>query len=115
MKVNATLYRACDTDPPTAEDFTSHVESALPRKKKRADAKKCNHWGLSVWTSEEAAAHAQKLFDWLKPKHIFFAEVTAEDGKLAQTGKPEHYTFWPFSGINLVGRFRLALPPVPEN
>jgi hypothetical protein len=46
VEVNAKLFRACDTDPPTDEDCISHVESELPRKKKRADPENCNHWGL---------------------------------------------------------------------
>jgi hypothetical protein len=114
VEVNAKLLRACDSDPPTDEDFTSHVESALPRKKKRANPEKCNHWGLSVWISEEAAAHAQSLFEWLKRKYLFSGELTPEDGKLAQTGKPDHHTFWPYSGVDLIGRFRLVRPPFRE-
>lgn len=114
-EVNATLFRACDSDPPTNEDFTSHVESHLPRKRNRADPKKCAHWGLSVWASKDAATHAQQLFDWLKPKYIFSGDVVPKDGNLAQTGKPEHYTFWAYSEVDLISRFQVSLPPITES
>ena len=112
--VNATLFRACDSDPPTDEDFTSHVESQLHRKRRRADPAICTHWGLSVWTSRDDAAHAQQLLDWLKPKYIFSGDVRPADGKLAQTGKLGHHTFWPYLGVHLIERFEMSLPPIAQ-
>jgi hypothetical protein len=111
---DATFFRACDNDPPTEEDFTSHVQSRLPRKRKKAKPDICEHWGLSGWISHEDAVHAQQIFDWLKSKYIFRANIQSSEGRVMQTGKPPHHTFWPCNGVDLLGRAEIALPPVNE-
>lgn len=107
--VNGTIYRACDTNPPTAEDFTSHAHSLLPRKRRRCDPTQCESWGLSVWTSEADALHAKRMHEWLGKKFIFKADVQPADGRLAQTGKdPTHHTYWRYDTVDLVTRSTLV-------
>lgn len=99
-ETTAVLFRACDSDPPTAEDFTSHAHSTKPGKRQKADPKLCISWGLSVWVSEEDVKHALALHRWLKRKRIFKGKIDPPDGQLAQTGTPPHHTFWPYMGLN---------------
>lgn len=111
-QTEAVFFRACDSNPPTEEDFISHAESLLPRKRNRADSANCAHWGLSGWISHEEAKHAQAVFDWLKPKFIFSTKISTASGRLLQTGRPSHYTFWPCHDFNLLISAELALPPI---
>lgn len=72
-------------------------------------------FGLSVWTSEADAAHAQKLFRYAARWHIFMGNVTEDDGQLAPTptsNQPSHHTFWAYDGIDLKEKFVPALPPL---
>lgn len=109
VESEAVLYRACDTIPPTAEDVTSHAHSSLPRKANRANPKRCESWGLSVWVSPDDVDHAMKLHEkWLPKKHIHKFAVSAPDGRLAQTGTPPHHTFWPYDGVDLLSRLELV-------
>lgn len=79
----------------TPEDLTSHVESKLERKRRRADPSRCDHWGLSGWISEEDVKLDVQLFDWLPRKYIVKLELVEGDGPVRQTGRPSHHTFWP--------------------
>lgn len=114
-EVNATLYRGCETNPPTPEDFTPHARSNLPRKQRMARDGSCLGFGLSVWVSEADAKHAQELFPWAGRWHIFKGNVSQGDGRLAPTGtrqQPGHHSFWVYQGINLMIKFSPALPPM---
>jgi len=109
VEIEAVLFRACDTAPPTPEDVTSHAHSKLARKFKRADPNSCNSWGLSVWVSTDDVHHAMKLHEkWLPRKYIHKFEVVISDGRLAQTGTPPHHTFWPYDGVDLLSRLELV-------
>ncbi|WCT73108.1 hypothetical protein PQ455_15985 [Sphingomonas naphthae] len=114
-EVNTTLYHGCETDPASQEDFTPHARSDLPRKQAMARAGGCMAFGLSVWTSEADATHAQELFRYAARWHIFRGDVTEDDGQLAPTptaNQPSHHTFWAYDGIDLMGKFVPALPPL---
>jgi hypothetical protein len=95
------FYRACDTLPPTVEDFTSHAHSEQPKKRRRAKPDQCLSWGLSGWVTQQDATHAREMFDWLKRKFFVRFEVAKSDGRLAQTGTPPHHTLWPYEGVEL--------------
>ena len=64
VEANATLFRGCETNPASAEDFTPHACSEVPRKRRMARSRPCIGYGLSVWVSEGDARHAQELFPW---------------------------------------------------
>jgi hypothetical protein len=102
-----TIFRACATNPPTDEDFTSHAHSTKAWKRKKANPTDCSHWGLSVWVSAEDVRHACTLFSWLRCKVIFRGQIRPVDGRLAQTGTIPHHTFWPYDKIDLISRFQL--------
>lgn len=114
-EVTAILFHGCETNPSTEEDFTPHARSQVPRKKERARRAGCMAYGLSMWTSEEDAHHAQELFRYAARWHIFRGEVTPNDGRLAPTparNQSAHHTFWSYDGVNLMVKFALAFPPI---
>lgn len=109
VESDVVLFRACDTDPPTAEDVTSHAHSQLARKNRKARRDACISWGLSVWVSTNDVHHAMTLHGkWLLKKHIHKFAVSKPDGRLAQTGSPPHHTFWPYDGVDLLPRLELV-------
>lgn len=115
VEANATLYRGCETNPPTNEDFTPHARSEVPRKRHMARGAACMGYGLSVWISQADARHAQELFPWAARWHIFSGDVTPDDGQLAATGtrqQPAHHSFWAYDGVELSVKFESALPPL---
>lgn len=115
QEAETTLFHGCETNPPTGEDFTPHARSERPRKQAMARNGGCLAYGLSVWTSEEEAIHAQELFNYAARWHIFSGDVTADDGLLAPTptnNQPSHHTFWAYDGVDLMGKFEPALPPL---
>lgn len=113
--VTMTLYHGCGAGVSTEEDFTPYAQSPDAGKRKRAERAGCIGWGLSVWASEEAARHAQKLFPNLHGKrHIFKGDVTPSDGRLKATpskNDPSHHTFWCFEGVSLRTKFSWAWGP----
>jgi hypothetical protein len=114
-EVETVIFHGCETDPASDEDFTPHAQSNLPRKQSMARRGGCMAHGLSVWVSEEDALHAQKLFNYAARWHIFRAEVTPDDGRLAPTpthAQQAHHTFWAYEGIELKPKFVVALPPM---
>lgn len=109
VEIDAVLFRACDTVPPTVEDVTSHAHSTLPNKYKRARLEDCKSWGLSCWLSLDDVRHAMVLYErWLPKKHIHQFSVNKADGRLAQTGHQIHNTYWPYAGVNLLPRMLLV-------
>jgi hypothetical protein len=110
-EIDAVLFRACDTIPPTVEDVTSHAHSTLPRKRKKAKIEECNSWGLSCWRSMDDVRKDMALFHkWLPKKHVHQFSVSKSDGRLEQTGRPTHHTYWPYTGVNLLPRMVLVQP-----
>lgn len=119
VEADLTIYRGCESNPPSYEDLTPHACSTKPRKQKLAEGKGCVGFALSVWITEEAATHAQKLFPRLGAKwHIFAAKVSKKDGQLAATptgAQPGHHSYWPYKGVDLKPRLTLALPPLVDD
>lgn len=113
-EMKATLYHGCTNNPSTDQDFVPFAYSTDNKKRERAKRIGCNGWGISCWTSERTARHTQELFSWAAKWHIFKADVTPDDGKLAHTpsgNQAEHYTFWCYEGVQLRDRFTWAWPP----
>jgi uncharacterized surface anchored protein len=94
-----------------------HFVSWIKAKKKSAKPKDCRHWGLSVWTSLEAVQHARKVNSHMCDQYIAKGALKAGDGRLAPTptaNQPMHHTLWCDINAPISTRFKIALPPVPE-
>jgi hypothetical protein len=96
---------------PLSEDhFKSHAELKLHN----SNPEDCEHWGLSVWVSEDAVFHARKLFKFMRRWYIAVGVVDANDGKILPTPnaqQPDHHTFWKFHKHEVAGKFRIVMEP----
>lgn len=113
--VTMTLYHGCEAGTSTDKDFTPFALADDEKTRTRGQKAGCNGWGLSVWASEQAARHAQKLFPEIHGKrHIFKGDVAPEDGRLKATPSnrdASHHTFWCFDGVTLRLKFSWAWAP----
>jgi hypothetical protein len=109
---DARLFRACRGNPPTDEDYRPHNESAVPQKRRKADANNCAGWGLSVWVDEAELRHAREhVMPWMKRAYIFRSDVAAHEGRLSAPGGNGHHTYWPYAQTDLRVRASLFLNP----
>lgn len=109
-EIEGVIYHGCNNLEPAGDDFMPFAASSCPNKLARAKRAGCKSYGISCWTSEEAAKHAQKLFDWHARRHIFKAEVTPKCGQLKNTPAKDtgHCTFWAYDGVSLRENATLA-------
>jgi hypothetical protein len=107
------IFRGIRTPPVSEKDFRSWVEKRI----RQCDLRNCQHWGLSIWTSEADASHAQNLFPSLFGRmYVAAGSVTEIDGKIARTPRddhPQHHTFWKARDVLLAERFQIVLKPLP--
>lgn len=110
-EVHATIYHGCDHLDPQGDDFIPFASSSDPDRRERAVRAGCIAFGISCWKSEDAAKHAQEMFEYQAKRHIFKAAVTRSCGQLADTPSRKdsgHCTFWAYDGVSLKGRATLA-------
>jgi hypothetical protein len=110
-----TIWRGVKNPPISEEDFKSHAERNAPN----CDRGNCEHWGLSIWISEEAVKHARELHPKMIGQrwHIAAGDVNASDGKIMATpsdGQPDHHTFWKYHGHSILSKFKIVMPPLPK-
>lgn len=67
--------------------------------------KECLAHGLSVGRSYEAMSKLRKRIKGMRTFKIAFASLQAAIGVIQQTGGPEHYTWWPGDGSDIVPLF----------
>jgi hypothetical protein len=106
------VFRGIKKLPLADKDFLSHVEN----KTNGHDASNCQHWGLSVWLTEEAAEHGRRLMQYMRKWHVAKGTIAASDGVFLRTGsntQEEHYTFWKCANVSVTEKFTIALYPVP--
>ena len=108
--VHQTVFRGIREPPVTANDFLSHAELEADG----ADPSSCEHWGLSVWVSEAAVAHARDVYRPLRKWHVASAELTPADGVILATPsakQPDHHTLWKPLGRDLSTAFTIVMLP----
>jgi hypothetical protein len=107
--VNMLIYRGIKVSPISERDFKSHREMNAT-----CTLDECQCWGLSVWTSPEAVAHARKTQRFFRKWHIAAGTVDFSDGVLKATPsepQPEHHTYWKQKDCNLSSKFQVVMPP----
>jgi hypothetical protein len=87
------VFRLISTAQVTQADFMSQ-RAMRPEANFRAE--ECIARGLSVWVTHAAAANAQKL-PRLRQTIVCRVRLCPGAGKLMQTFKPDHRTWWPFA------------------
>jgi hypothetical protein len=94
--VRGELFRFVTHKPPDASDFVSHYSLG----KKFDKGKLCQACGLSVLLTEADVKECLKTSPFFRKKYIARGRVAPEWGKIAQTGKGAHHTWWVTEGKN---------------
>ena len=86
------LFRFVNNDPPQATDFVSYHSLGIKYRK----SQHCEACGLSVLFSETYVKQLWKATPFVRKKYKYVAKgmVTPDWGKIAQTGRSSHYTWW---------------------
>ncbi|MCY2996011.1 MAG: hypothetical protein NTY19_50405 [Planctomycetota bacterium] len=92
------VFRLVKTSQVTEEDFMSQ-RALSPKATFRVD--ECFARGLSVWATQTEADNARKL-PKLRSMRVCRVELCAGAGKLRQTFKPDHRTWWPLGGFPIL-------------
>lgn len=85
-----------DHEPPEARDFVSY--HLLGRK--YDNAKHCQACGLSILTCEADVKVFLKAVPYFRKKLVAKARVSRDWGKVEQTGRAPHHTWWVPDGKN---------------
>ena len=84
--------------PPTKEDFRSQRAEAPDRK---FSVTECQARGLSVHTVRSDSEKVLKLPKF-QGRFICRLRLGAGAGRMQQTGRPSHYTWWPFADYDVL-------------
>ena len=93
------VFRLVRTSPPTDADFRSHRLENPGRVYQGLS--ECQVCGLSVFSEPHACAMALKL-PTQRGKQVCRLTLTAGAGRIQQTGKPAHHTWWPFAAFDIL-------------
>lgn len=95
----ATVFRLVKNNPASNDDFRSH--RALKPNRSFPGIAECQARGLSVHTDRSDTV---KLLKLPSLKGCFVCKVTLDvgAGKIEQTNKPSHHTWWPFAGYDIL-------------
>lgn len=93
------VFRLVRTSPPTLNDFRSlraeKPDAVLP------PAKECQACGLSVFADRADSEKAKKLTA-LRGRFVCRLQLEAGAGRIQQTGKPSHHTWWPLTEFDIL-------------
>lgn len=93
VDVNMVVFRAVRQTPCAAADFQTAVESDRHR-----GGDPCHRCGISVFQQEADARNTAKLFPTMGTL-IARGQLDPPHGKIKQTGKLSHHTWWPPAGL----------------
>ena len=94
------VYRLVRTNPPTAVDFRSQREE-YPDKVFH-DISECRARGLSV-TGDEPSCTRLLALPSLRGRLVCRVHLTVGAGRIQQTGRPLHHTWWPLKVFDILG------------
>ena len=92
------VFRLVRGTPPTLDDFNSQ------RAEKPVDAfqvSECQARGLSVFADRSDSERALKL-PTLRGRLICRLRLEAGAGRIQQTGRPSHHTWWPLAAFDIL-------------
>ena len=94
--IEGDFYRLCATNPPTLNDFKTHVDLGLPF----PSPKLCEAKALSFFTNLDSIDRMQKRFPRLKNKIAVLVSVSSEHGVSVLSG--DHLNLWEYQGVNFL-------------
>ena len=95
------VFRLVRTDPPTEEDFKSQREENPGRTFRGVD--ECQARGLSVHTERSDSENALRLPKFRRWS-ICRLQLGLGAGKILQTGRPSHHTWWPLADYDVLAQ-----------
>lgn len=94
-----TVFRLVRAMPPSDDDFRSQREEKPGRV--FPGVSECQARGLSVFTDRHDAEKALKLPS-LRSRQICRITLGQGAGRIQQTGKPSHHTWWPLADFEIL-------------
>jgi hypothetical protein len=88
------VYRLVKSNPATPDDMQSHHE-----KQTMLNHPACLRCGLSVFRTRGDAEHQHAAYPKLG-KFVASGTLRPEHGKVKQTGRPTHTTWWVYDGVD---------------
>jgi len=98
-----TLYRLVRSNPITADDFRTTYEEG-----KHHEGDACLRCAISTHSTREGAAHLRASVTYFRDHLISMGSVPESAGRLKQTGRAPHYSWWPVRGIARHSYFRIV-------
>lgn len=94
-----TVFRMVRSASPTSEDFRSQRGEQPGRT--FSGVSECQARGLSVFADRRDAENALKL-PRLRGRHICGIKLAEGAGRILQTGRPSHHTWWPLADFEIL-------------
>lgn len=101
------VFRLVRTSPPTERDFRS--QRAEKPTQQFPGISECRARGLSVYTRQEDGSRALKLPS-LRGRLLCSVQLSAGAGRIQQTGKRSHHTWWPLARFDILNRCAVETP-----
>ena len=101
------LFRLARTLPPTDQDFVSQRAERPDRT--FPGVSECQARGLSVHENRADSERAAKL-PALRGRHVCRLLLGAGAGRILQTGKPSHHTWWPLADFDVLACCEASKP-----
>ena len=98
---SAAVFRLVRTHPPTADDFRS--QRAEKPFQEFPGVSECHARGLSVFSRREDSQRALKLPS-LRGRLICRVQLESGAGRIQQTGRRSHHTWWPLAEFDILRR-----------
>lgn len=93
------VFRLVRNSPPTMDDFRS--QRAEKPVQTFPGVKECQARGLSVFAERRDSERALKL-PTLRGRLICRLRLEAGAGRIQQTGRPSHHTWWPLAAFDIL-------------
>ncbi len=100
------MYRLVRTDPPNEMDFRSQRAEKLNQ---HFTVPECIARGISVFSDQNVARDLLRL---RSQRGKLICKLTLENGAgfILKTGRPTHFTWWPFAEFDVVGNSQVLIP-----
>lgn len=107
VDANGDFFRLAHANPPSAADYKTYAELGI-----FPDRDKCLRCGLSVFSK---AKGAESLYQYMMRRHkgavdlgkyVARLELCPADGKVKQTNRPPHHTWWMYDDTDRAATFR---------
>ena len=100
------VFRLVQANPPTDSDFRS--QRAEKPFRRFHGVTECQARGLSVFALQKDAERALRLPN-LRGRRLCSVRLEAGAGRIQQTGRPSHHTWWPLAEFDILARCAMEM------